>query len=73
MRTIIIGTVALVEFIMFLALSKAAFAIFTIPGAIIFSGFVAALAISAILGIMRLFRLIDRRDFLREHVAALKT
>jgi uncharacterized membrane protein len=69
----IITAVALVELLMFLALANAAFAIFTIPGAIIFCGIIGGIAVSAILGIMRLFRLIDRRDFLREYVAALKT
>lgn len=67
MRTIVIGVVALLELVVFLALAKASFEIFTIPGAIIFSGAVAALAISAILGIMRLFRMIDRRAFMREY------
>jgi hypothetical protein len=67
MRNIIIGSVAVVELVISLALIKAAFAVFTIPGAIIFSSIVAALAVSAILGIMRLFRMIDRREFMKEY------
>jgi len=67
MRTIIIGTVALVELVVFLALAKAAFAIFTIPGAIIFCAIIGAIAVSAILGIMRVYRMIDRREFMREY------
>lgn len=65
MRSIIIGVVALVELVVFLALTKAAFEIFNVLAAITFSATVGTVALSVIMGIMRVFRMIDRREFMK--------
>jgi len=73
MRLIVIGAIALLELVIFAALAKAAFEVFTPPGAIIFCAIIGAIAISAILGVMRIFRMIDRRDFMKEYEAVAQT
>lgn len=73
MKLIVLGAIALMELAVFAALAKAAFEVFTLPGAIIFCAIVGAIAISAILGVMRIFRMIDRRDFMKEYGAVAQT